>query len=190
MGLKLVIAATELVLTAKQLKDHSRIDIDDEDREIEAKIRGVADWLEEELDMTFLSSTWDLKVDKLEDEIEIPRPPLQSVTSLKYYDTAGVEQTLTVPDPTFDVVTDQEPGLVRLAYNQTWPAYQRRKDGITIRFVAGSQDPDSIPYRAIEAVKSLTAALLEHREAVTAENLRKLPFVDRILSTLYNPEIV
>src|SRR6185295_4859943 len=49
--------------------------------------------------------------------IEIPWPPLQSVTSIKYLDANGQEQTLPPADYTVDTIS--EPGLVIPA--TAWP---------------------------------------------------------------------
>lgn len=68
-------------------------------------------------------------------QITVPLPPLQSVTSIKYIDTTGTEQTL---DPTLYIVdTSVEPSKIVPAVGQCWPEVQCQPGAVKIRFVAG-----------------------------------------------------
>lgn len=67
--------------------------------------------------------------------IKLPKGRVQSVTSVKYFDTAGVEQTV---DPSvYSVDTASTPGRVLLAPNQSWPGFQHRWDAVKVRYVVG-----------------------------------------------------
>lgn len=72
--------------------------------------------------------------------IVIPLPPLQSVTSVKYLDTDGVQQTL---DPATYVVQKGEPSHIVLANGATWPSVLLMPEAVTIRFVAGYGDNEA-----------------------------------------------
>ena len=61
--------------------------------------------------------------------------PVQSVTSVKYLDTDGAEQTLS--DTVYDVDAVQEPGLITLGYNQNWPSVRNERGSVRVVFVAG-----------------------------------------------------
>src|SRR6056297_429408 len=53
------------------------------------------------------------------DRIYLPYPPLISVTSVKYQDSDGNEQTV---DPsTYEVITGAEPGYVAILDGEDWP---------------------------------------------------------------------
>ena len=52
-------------------------------------------------------------------EFELPYPPLQSITSIKYIDADGVLQT--VAASVYQLDTYREPGLVKPAWLQSWP---------------------------------------------------------------------
>lgn len=67
--------------------------------------------------------------------IELPYPPLVSVTSIKYYDASNTQQTLDSSD--YITITDQEPGIVALATNATWPSDLHDWPRIRVRYVAG-----------------------------------------------------
>jgi len=69
--------------------------------------------------------------------IELPRPPLASVTSVKTYDYAGVETTLTVTTQYLADV-DSTPGRVVLSYSGSWPSGADYPiNPIKIRYVTG-----------------------------------------------------
>ena len=75
--------------------------------------------------------------------IEIPRPPLQSITSLTYYDVDRTSYTLT-EGTEFTVDTDSCPGRIVLEYDEIWPTVQLHPNKpIVIRFVAGYLDTSS-----------------------------------------------
>lgn len=99
------------------------------------------------------------------DEFTLPYPPLQSVTTIKYYDSAGVQQT--VGGAVYDEDTAAEPGVVSLAYGQTWPSNRGHRNDIEVIFVCGYGDAAAIPERFRTAIKLLVAHWYEHREAAT-----------------------
>ena len=56
-------------------------------------------------------------------ELKLPRPPLQSVGWVKYYDTAGTLQTLVTTE--YLVRTPwQAPGKIERAPGKSWPSYE------------------------------------------------------------------
>jgi uncharacterized phiE125 gp8 family phage protein len=67
--------------------------------------------------------------------LELPRTPLIAVTSVKYYDQDGTQQTL---DPSrYIVCPDLEPGLIYLNADLSWPTLQVRPDAVQVIFTAG-----------------------------------------------------
>lgn len=67
--------------------------------------------------------------------IKLPRPPLQSVSSIKYHDSDGTEQTWSSAEYLVD--TTSEPGVISRVYGFAWPYLTPRRAGITITYVAG-----------------------------------------------------
>jgi uncharacterized phiE125 gp8 family phage protein len=89
-----------------------------------------------------IMQTWDLVLNSFPSEgyIEIPRPPLISVSYVKYLDRAGQIQTM---DPATDYIT-QAPvgprcshGRIALPFAHIWPITLPQMGAITLRFVAG-----------------------------------------------------
>jgi uncharacterized phiE125 gp8 family phage protein len=69
--------------------------------------------------------------------IPLYRPPVQSVTSVKYYDQTGTLQTIDPATYTFEVGT---PSRLAPKFGQTWPVVRPRPGAIEITYVAGYGD--------------------------------------------------
>ena len=115
----------------------------------------------------FITQTWQLWLDGWPggDYIDVPLPPMQSVASIKYYDTANVEATMSASD--YYVDTQNEPGRVLLAYNKAWPtASLRSANAVCVEFVAGYGDTAAaVPSRVRQAMLLLLGHWYQNREA-------------------------
>jgi uncharacterized phiE125 gp8 family phage protein len=198
MPLSLVSAPSVLPLTVAETKDHLRVDTSDDDDLITAMISAATDHVSGRNGWTgraLVEQTWDLKLDAFPcagKAIKLPLAPLQSVTSVKYIDTDGVEQTLS--DTVYAVDADSVPGRVYLAYGQSWPGIRSQRNAVTIRFVCGYADDGGSPvdYRANipeairAALKLLVGAMYENREDfVTGTIATQLPFAAQNLLMPY-----
>ena len=117
---------------------HLRDTPDADDSLIAGYIAGVVPDAEGFLNRALLTSTWDLWLDDfpVKDYIELPYPPLQSVASVKYYDTDDTEYTMDSAD--YFVDTKSFKGRVFLVYGETWPSETLRPaNGVVVRYVAG-----------------------------------------------------
>jgi uncharacterized phiE125 gp8 family phage protein len=174
MALRLITPPAVEVFTLAQAKAHLRVDFTDEDALIQALIVAARQYAEGPSGFTgraFVEQTWELVIDEFPDaEIKIPMPPLQSVTSIKYDDGAGDEQTL---DPSLYYVDDvSEPGWV-VPITSGWPTTLDAINAVRIRFVAGydadaSSPPDltaNVPGNIRSAMLLIIGSLYEHREA-------------------------
>jgi uncharacterized phiE125 gp8 family phage protein len=95
--------------------------------------------------------------------IDIPRWPMQSVTSVKTYDESGNETAVTVAD-TFDVDAQSTPARVALQRGATWPTAMRAVNAIEMVYVAGYGDAATdVPAPLKRAVKQLAAQLYTSR---------------------------
>ena len=162
-GLLRVTAPAQEPVDIVEMREFLRVTAHTEDRLIRQLIRevreefdGPAAWFGRAL----VTQTWDLLLDTfpypgLESAsayytalnrkmaIVVPLPPLQSITSIKYLDTSGAQQTL---DPAaYQVDVASEPGQVVPAYNTVWPPARIAANTVTVRFVAGYGLPPSVP---------------------------------------------
>lgn len=126
-------------------------------------------------------------------EILLPRSPLRSVTSIQYYDTDGVLQTLA--SGAYIVDTISEPGRITPAAGTAWPSTQNRANAVLITFDAGyGANGATVPQGILHWILLVTATLYENREMVailTRGKIEQLPYVDGLLSNhrvaLFNP---
>lgn len=157
------------------IKEHCRIDNDDEDMLVESYLKAARRWCEDFTRRSFINTTWVAKLDSFPGwVIEIEKCNLQSVTSVQYVDTAGATQTFsnTLVD------THSKPARITPAYGYDWPSVRDQMNAVTVSFVAGygataATVPDSIK----SAIKILCAHLYENREpVVTGTIISPVPF--------------
>jgi uncharacterized phiE125 gp8 family phage protein len=142
----LTTAPTLEPFTIAEAKAQIRSVQNQEDGLIGSYIEAARAAAEEYLGRALLTQSWTLSLSDFVSVIPLPMAaPLQSVTSVKYYDTNGAQQTLASSAYTVD--TRYRPGRVALAATQSWPAVQsaRLVDRIQIEYVAGWTSRDLIP---------------------------------------------
>jgi hypothetical protein len=98
--------------------------------------------------------------------MQIPRPPLQSVASIKYYDASDVETTLDTS--VYYVDTVSAPGRIVLRTDQRWPTTPlRAANGIVVQYTAGWTSAATVPLTIKQAILLLIGHWYENREAST-----------------------
>lgn len=154
-------------VTLTEAKSHLRVDIDDDDTLITSLITTAREYVELAARRALITQTWRYSLDEWPDshQIEIPRPPLQSVSSIVYIESDGTSNTWTTDE--YDVDTDREPGRVVLAYGESWPSETLRPmSPIQITFVAGyGSSASDVPEIYRQAVLLLVGHWYENREA-------------------------
>ena len=174
MALVLTQAPATEPLTLAEAKLHMRVEVADDDALITSLITAARQWCEAFQGRAYITQTWQLWLDKWPkgDAISIPRPPLQSVTSIKYYGADGAEYVMPAADYLVD--TKSEPGRIVLGYGKTWPSVTLRPAGaIAIEFVAGYGNADAVPQRVKQAILLLVASWYQNREAVITGTVSK-----------------
>ena len=95
-------------------------------------------------------------------------PPVLSVTSIKYLDTAGVQQTL---DSSLYLV-DTVACCVVPAYGQSWPSLYPVSQPVTVRISCGyGATAASVPGTIKSAMLLLIAHWYENREAAQGSSM-------------------
>lgn len=196
MDLQLITAPTDdeilALVSVERLKKSLRISYDKEDDVAKDAILTAYAWLAGNrygwLNRTLLTTTWQLRLPSFSrpvlakvdgqivqewlptNELEIPKPPLQTVTSVKYY-KAGTLTTLAADQ--YGVLTGELFGKVRLGHNLSWPAgLDVREDAIVIEFVAGFGDATAVLKHAFgikNAMLLLAGDVFRNREDTYAE---------------------
>jgi uncharacterized phiE125 gp8 family phage protein len=178
----LVTGPTTEPIAVDEAKDHLRVKVADEDAVIARLVKGARGQAEEYLGRGLVSQAWKYTQDVWTDEMRLPRAPLKSVTSVKYYDAAGVLQTLSPTAYVMDTVA--EPGVVRRAPNQVWPTLQSdRLAAVEIAYVVGYASVAAIPPAIVHAVYLLLGTWYEHRESVVTGTIQ-VPLVHGVEALL------
>jgi len=159
--------------TLAEAKRHANVVASDDDDFITSLIIAAREQVESDTSRALITQTWRLKLHEFfADKFELPRPPLQSVSSIKYLDLDEAEQTLGATN--YDVDTDREPGVIWRDEDATWPTISDEVNAVTITFVAGYGDAASdVPARAKHAILLLVAHWYRSREAVTIGTISK-----------------
>ena len=181
-------APTVEPVSLEELKAHLRVDIDDDDALITSIGKAARQQAEVYTGRAFCTQTWDLFLDSWPTVIYLPYPPLSSVTSITYTDTAGDSQTVSTSVYTVD--TDSEPGRIYLAYGQTWPTTRGIRHAITVRYVCGYGAAAAVPENVKHAIKIMAADMYENREeVVTGTTVNRIPILRSLLSALCVVEV-
>lgn len=136
-----------------------------------------------------VTQTWDMTIDSFPQSsaqfIEIPMPPLQSVTSISYVDSNGATQVW--DSNLYTVDTKREAGRVMPEYSQVWPTTRGHINDVTIRFVAGYGNANDVPATIKHAMLLMIGHWYEHREEVSAGvTMDKLPLAAQHLLATYS----
>lgn len=186
--LKLVTPPAMEPVTLAEAKLHLRVDGTDEDALITSLIRSARLLCEQWCGRAFLSQTWDLWLDDFPPgchqfprnlypsggaaaAIELPMPPLASITWIKYTDLEGNLVTLDAGEYLID--DQREPGRVLPAYGKAWPAVRRYINAVSVRFVAGVADVNLIDERVKQAIKLIAGHWYQNREEVLVGTISK-----------------
>jgi uncharacterized phiE125 gp8 family phage protein len=126
-------------VTLAEAKLHLKIEssVTADDSLISTLITAAREWCEGYQNRAYIEQSITLKLDEFQDIIYLPRSPLISITSIKYLDSNGSEQTLSTS--VYEYFTNCEPGEIRLKYAQTWPMTYGVRHAVRIIYKAGYQ---------------------------------------------------
>lgn len=170
-GLSVTTAPASEPVSRSDMKEHLRIPSaqTDYDTLVDGLIVAARRYYEARTHRALIRRTLTFTSDLFPSENEpmwLPWSPLYSVTSVKYYDQDGTQQTWT--NTNYTVITNREPGGIALAYNKVWPAYRVQPQGIEVVYVAGhaSAAGSSVPAEAVHAIKLLVSHWFENTSGV------------------------
>jgi uncharacterized phiE125 gp8 family phage protein len=103
--------------------------------------------------------------------IELPRPPLISVSAITYFLDDGVEATQTLAATEYRTSTNGLFGRLALKTGKTWPVGLRPMDSLIITYTAGyGSTAASVPQDIKDAIVEWAAHMYENREGQQAAN--------------------
>lgn len=148
----LLTAATLKAVTLEQAKKHCEVGQDDttHDDQLTLLIDVATDQFENDCDICLLTQTHRVYLEYwTDDEIYLPKRPIQSITSIKYYDDSNTQRTLST-----DIYSLNAPERsIELKLNQVWPSVVTdRWDGVEVTYVCGYTAADLVPASARHAI--------------------------------------
>jgi uncharacterized phiE125 gp8 family phage protein len=169
MALKLYSAPTVEPVTSTEAKLHLKVEVSTDDTLITSLITAARETVEAISRRALVTQTWDLVQDAWPqgDELVLPLPPLQSVTSIQYVDQNNV--TATFASSYYAVDTYSESGRVKLVMGAAWPGSTLYTlNGVRVRFTAGFGLAVSVPQKYKQAILLLVGHWYANREQVIA----------------------
>jgi uncharacterized phiE125 gp8 family phage protein len=99
---------------------------------------------------------------------------VDSVTSVKYLDSDGTEQTLAAT--VYELAFRHGIGQIRLKYNQVYPTTYGHEDAVYVTYKAGyGTAPSDVPMKIRMGLVQLIAHWYRNREAVTDIAMLDMP---------------
>ena len=161
------IEPTETPVTLPEMKSHLRVDDAGEDSLIEGLNQAATNWVEEYTSRQLVDATWKLTLERFPifDELLLPRPPVNAITSITYHTSDGNTLVMPAGDYVLDNSDDYGPHRLYLAEGADWPAEAlRRAAGVEILYTAGYGGADTVPNQFKSGIKMVTGSLYENRE--------------------------
>jgi uncharacterized phiE125 gp8 family phage protein len=157
-------APTVEPITITELKNYARIDGDSEDSILTSIIKGTRMLTEKYLNRALITQTITMNMDYWPSEvIELPRPPLISITAVNVLDEDNVATVYSSSN--YYTITNATPGRLVIKNSVTPPENDDRwHGGYQIIYTAGYGSTASyIPDAIKEAIKSWATMIYENR---------------------------
>jgi uncharacterized phiE125 gp8 family phage protein len=180
MSTKLITAPTSEPVSLVEAKLHLRVTVTDDDALITALIIAAREMAEHETQRSLITQTWEKSLDMFPDAIELP--PVASITSVKYLDLDGVEQTLSTVSYTLDNASDSASSWLTPAYGYSWPDTYLDVNAVKVRYIAGWANAAAVPQGIKQWMLLQVGNWYENRESVNIGNITsKLNYVNFLL---------
>ncbi len=167
---ELVTGPTSEPVSVEDMNAYSRVEMDqpEEDLLVLRLIKLARELVENDSERQLMTATWKLNLDafpRSNGAIELRKPPIQSVTSLTYYDSDGSLQTLDASKYDADVLST--PGRIVPAFGESWPVTRNGfPNAVIVEFVAGFTSALLVPERAKQCIRLLADHWFNNRGIV------------------------
>lgn len=203
-GLSLVSPPAEEPVTTQELKDWLRLETSADDALVASLGKAARSLVERLTGRQLVTASWLMTLDAFPwpggweflerpglfpdpHQIRLPKAPLQSVSSVTYYDMGDVLRTLDTSVYVVDAATD--PGRILLAMAKVWPVTRLKPGAVRVTFTAGYGAASAVPEELKLAIKLAVAWWYEHRGDDLAAAPTKLPLaVESLLWATWNGE--
>lgn len=153
-------------------------------------IKEARQYCEEYLNRALITQTLEMAFDSFPsdlffDAFKLKKMPIQSIESVKYLDTDGVEQTLDSDQYVLDDYSAWH--SLMPAYAVSWPSTQDSALAVKIRYVAGYGDAGSdVPSPLLQAIKLIVGHWVRYLPvAESGVTITRVPFAAENLMDNY-----
>lgn len=169
------VAPASAPVTSAESKADLKIEHSDEDALISSLILAATEYAEQVSGKALITQTWAYSVRSVSGNqaLYLPVTPVQSISSISYFDTNNDSQTLTVSDFYFHGTEDW--AYIQPKQGQNWPGLYDRLDAITVTFVAGFGLAAAVPVNIKQAIRLITAHWYRNRAAASDKPVMEIP---------------
>lgn len=165
-------------VSLSEAKSQARVDGEADDAYIQSLIAVARQYVEDQLDITILTTTWEASYDLFPVwAIVLPRPMLQSANiTVTYRLGDGATSTKTSAAGDFRVDTRTVPGRIYPNWSETWPGVRGDENSVVVNFTAGyGDDGSSCPPVLKHLICTLVAHWYDSRQIVAPGNFGSVP---------------
>lgn len=169
------VAPAQEPITLEEARQHLLIDSDEHDAMIASYIASARAAAESYLNRQLITATYTATLADFpvyRGIIELPRPPIQSITSVVYLDQQGDSTTLGAAN--YGLVTGNVSGHILPAKGYQWPIVYDHDgaENVTVTFKAGyGETPSTVPDEIKAAIRLMVEDLFHNRAAQQEGNL-------------------
>lgn len=167
MSDRLITAPTSEPVSVAEMKAHLRVTTSADDAYLGSLITAAREYAELQTWRALAAQTRETTADAFPSSGVLPLglAPVVSISSVKYLDEAGSEQTLAATEYTID--TRREPGALLLAVDKAWPDTAALHSSVRVQYVCGTTAPQILK----QAVLFIAAHWYEQRLPVNVGNI-------------------
>lgn len=168
MGLAITTPAADTPISLAEAVLQSKIVSSADNALVTEDIEAATEAAQDVTGLQFVSATftWTFDCFPASNVFAVPRSPMSAVTSIKYIDTDGVQQTWDAAS--YDKDFTSIPGRIALAFGESWPTIRGGAiDQVEVVFVAGYGDADDVPSHYKQAIVLIVADWYKNREDST-----------------------
>lgn len=176
MGLAQTTAPSEEPVSLEEARLQAKVESTDDDTLVSEMIEAAREVVEDVTDFQLVSATWTWTLDRFPAGrfFVVPHPPMTAVTSIKYLDSDGVQQTWDAGS--YDTDFTSIPGRIALAHGESWPTIRGGEiDSVEVIFVAGYANAAAVPSHYKQAMRLIVADWYKNRE--DSVDFRSLPIL-------------
>jgi uncharacterized phiE125 gp8 family phage protein len=166
MTLRLVTASTTPLVTLDEAKVQVHAEsFTDDDTYLTGLVVVATEWIESWIGRSLRAQTWELRLDHFScGRIKLPKPPVASITHIKYIDTAGTETTWAAENYRLLGIGTIESAVVP-AYGVYWPLTRSEAEAVRVTFLTEASTSAAVKH----AIKLIVGHFYENREDGSAE---------------------